>query len=175
MTFNNSLMPWKWGRKNVPVRREDSFLEPSKFLPLQHDLNNVFENFFRSLGSMSLSPFGEMTMTGEFQPRADVIESAKELRVSVELPGLDEKDLDVSIAADAILVRGEKREENEENTSGYYRMERHYGSFYRTIPLPCSVDKDSAKASFKRGVLTVVLPKSKESEQEVRKIIVDKE
>jgi HSP20 family protein len=173
MTFNNSLIPWKWGKRNVPVRREDSLPEYSNFFSLQQDMNRVFDNFFRAFEGAALSPFAETSSM--YQPQVDVTESAKDLRVSIELPGLDEKDLDVSISSDSLTIKGEKREVREENTNGYHRMERHYGAFHRTIPFPCGVDKDKAEATFKRGVLTVVLPKNKEGQQEIRKITIKKE
>lgn len=171
MTFNNSLIPWKWGKRNVPVRRDDSLPEYSNVFSLQHDMNRLFEDFFRSFeGSSPFSRKSDM-----FQPRVDVVESGKDLRVSIELPGLDERDLDVSISNDSLTIKGEKREEREDDTDGYYRLERHYGSFSRTIPFPCDVDKDKAQAVFKRGVLTVVLPKSSQINQEIKRIEIKKE
>jgi HSP20 family protein len=173
MVFNNSLMPWKWGKRNVPVRRDDSLPEYSNVFSLQHDMNRLFEDFFRPFDGSSFSPFSETSCM--FQPRVDVIENEKDLRVSAELPGLDEKDLDVSILNDSLTIKGEKREEKEENAGGYHRIERHYGSFYRNIPLPCEVDKENAEAVFKRGVLTIILPKSKETRREIKKIEIKKE
>lgn len=171
-----NLIPWNWGKKNLPIRREDnsSSHEYSPYLSLQHDMNRVFDNFFRSFDTGLMSPFSEMS-DGLFQPKVEVKESANDLRVSVELPGIDDKDLDVSITDDALTISGEKREAKEENTRGYYRMERSYGSFHRRIPFPCSIDKDKAEATFKKGVLNVVLPKTAEAKQNVKKISIKKD
>lgn len=170
-----NLIPWNWGKKNLPIRKEDNNShEYSPYLSLQHDMNRVFDNFFRSFDTGLMSPFSEMS-EGLFQPKVEVKESANDLRVSVELPGIDDKDLDVSITDDALTISGEKREEKEENTRGFYRMERSYGSFHRRIPFPCSIDKDKAEATFKKGVLNIVLPKTAESKQNVKKISIKKD
>ncbi|HEY9785786.1 MAG TPA: Hsp20/alpha crystallin family protein [Candidatus Obscuribacterales bacterium] len=171
MTFNSNLIPWKWGKKNVPVRKEDSATEYPSFFSLQQDINRVFDNFFRTFESGMMSPFWD-SPSGAFQPRVEVKETDNDLHISFELPGLDEKDLDVSITDDALSVSGEKREEKEENTSGYYRMERTYGSFRRQIPFPCPIDKDKAEATFKRGVLTVKLPKAANAREHVKRITI---
>jgi HSP20 family protein len=173
MAFKNGLIPWKWGKRNLPIRQEDSMPVYSNFLSLHQEMNRVFDNLFRSFEGTSWSPFGEGSEL--FQPRVDVTESGKELRISVELPGLEDKDLDVSISNDALTIKGEKREQHQESTSGYYRMERHYGSFHRTIPFPCAVDTERSQATFKRGVLTVVLPKAKEQARDVKKIPIKKD
>jgi len=137
-------------------------------------MNRVFDNFFRTFETGMMSPFSN-TSEGLFQPRVEVKESANDLRISVELPGIDDKDLDVSITGDALTISGEKREEKEENTRGYYRMERSYGSFNRRIPFPCAIDKDKAEATFKKGVLNVILPKSADAKQQVKKIDIKRE
>ncbi len=167
----NTLIPWKWGKKNVPVKKEESPTENDSLFSLQQDMNKVFENFFQTFDSLPFSSLGDSS-GGLFQPRLDLSESANDLKVSVELPGLTEKDLDISISNEMLTIKGQKREEKSENTNGYYRMERHYGSFYRTVALPCGVDKDAAEATFKNGVLTVILPKTQESRYEVKKIPV---
>ena len=173
MAFNNGLIPWKWGKRNLPVRQEDSAPAYSNFLSLHEEMNRVFDNMFRSFGATPWSSL--VDGSGMFQPRVDVTESAKDVRISVELPGLDDKDLDVSISSDALTIKGEKREQHQESTSGYYRMERHYGSFHRTIPFPCAVDTERSEATFKRGVLTVVLPKAKEDVQDIKKIPIKRD
>ncbi len=98
------------------------------------------------------------------------IETAKEIRVTAELPGLEEKDLEVSLLEGALTIKGEKRDEHEEEKGDVYHSERHYGMFERTISLPSQVDADKVKASFKKGVLKITLPKTKEA-QPNRRII----
>ena len=80
--------------------------------------------------------------------------------VSVELPGLEDKDVNVSLSRDGLTISGEKRQEKEEKRRNYYRAERSYGSFKRSIPLPCEVDAGKVDAVFRKGVLTVTLPKA---------------
>jgi HSP20 family protein len=87
---------------------------------------------------------------------------------------MDETDIDVALTRDSLTIRGEKREEKAENTKSYSLLERAYGSFSRTIPLPCEVDEDRATASFRKGVLTVTLPKAGRS-AETKKIPVTSE
>ncbi|MBX9771587.1 MAG: Hsp20/alpha crystallin family protein [Candidatus Obscuribacterales bacterium] len=170
-----NFIPWNWGKKNLPIRREDksSSNELSPYLPFQNDISCVFDNFFGSFETGMLRPFSEMS-EAMFQPRVEVKESSGDLRVSVELPGIDDKDLDVSISEDALIISGEKREVKEENTCGYYRMERCYGSFHRRIPFPFPIDRDRAEASFKKGVLNVVLPKTTDAKHQVKKINIKK-
>lgn len=172
MAFN-TLLPWKWGKKNIPVRREDVMPEYAPVFSLQQEMNRLFDSFFQGFEHKMFSPFEETAQM--FRPSLDIAESDRDLKVTVELPGLTEKDIDLSISNNSLSIKGEKREEKEENTSGYYRMERHYGSFYRTIPLPCAIDEEKVEAKFKDGVLSVTLPKSSQVLQETRKITVNRE
>lgn len=175
MVFNGNLIPWNWGKKNLPVKKEsNSPSDDSPYFSLQQDMNRVFETFFRTFETSMITPFSDAA-AGVFQPRVEVKESANDVRVSVELPGIDEKDLDVSVSDDYLTINGEKREEKQDNTSGYYRMERTYGSFHRSIPFPCEIDRDKAEATFKRGVLTVILPKTANSQRQIKKIAIKKE
>ncbi|MBX9692306.1 MAG: Hsp20/alpha crystallin family protein [Cyanobacteria bacterium] len=99
-------------------------------------------------------------------------ETDKELLIKVELPGMTEKDLDISITGDLLTISGEKKQEKEETEKGWYRMERQYGSFSRSIPLPYEIDRDKAEALYKHGVLTVKLPKSAAQQKSAKSIAV---
>ncbi|GLS28456.1 Hsp20/alpha crystallin family protein [Mesorhizobium albiziae] len=90
----------------------------------------------------------------------------------MELPGIDQEDVDVSLTDRALTIKGEKKSEREESRKGYHVSERSYGSFYRSIPLPSGVDTDKANAEFKNGVLTVSLPKTREALSRGKKIEV---
>lgn len=94
-------------------------------------------------------------------PSVDVSETEKNVLVKAELPGLEPKDVDLTIERDTLILRGEKKQESEEKNENYHRVERSYGSFHRSIPLPVKVDAEKVKAKFKNGVLTVTLPKDK--------------
>lgn len=136
-------------------------------MALQRDINNVFEDFWDKVEN---GWSGRSDVVGMFGPSTDVTETDKSVDVSVELPGMTEKDVDISVSHDAITIRGEKKVEREEERKGVYMSERSYGSFYRTVPLPAGVDADKADATFKNGVLTVSLPKTAEAQANVKRI-----
>jgi HSP20 family protein len=150
------------GRKNVPARREDN-----PFSLLRREMDSLFNNFFRGF---DMEPFE--SGFGGFSPNIDITENDKEIKVSAELPGMSEKDIDVSLQNDMLTIRGEKKGEKEDKGKDYYRMERSYGSFSRSIPLPVDVETDKAEAKFKSGVLSITLPKSAKAVAETKKIAV---
>jgi HSP20 family protein len=105
-------------------------------------------------------------------PRVDAADTDKEIKVSVELPGLDDNDIEVSLTKETLTIKGEKKEEKGKD---YYRSERSFGSFTRTIPLPVEIDAEKAEASSKKGVLTVNLPKTKQVISETKKVAIKAE
>jgi HSP20 family protein len=107
-------------------------------------------------------------------PRVDVSESENEYEVTAELPGIDEKDVELTLADNVLTIRGEKKVEREEKDKdkNYYMSERSFGSFRRAVPLPAEVDEDRVEANFKNGVLTVHLPKSPQAQARTRRIEV---
>lgn len=140
----------------LPKRREQALAERDPFAVLRREMDTLFDGFFSELGEPARG-------VQSFNPRVDVTENGKEVRITAELPGVEEKDVEVSLSGDAITIKGEKREEKEEKGEEQYRLERSYGAFRRSFPLPCEVDADKATASFKKGVLTVTLPKTAEA------------
>jgi HSP20 family protein len=154
------------GKKTLPVKREA--YDP--FALFRQEMNRLYDSFFRGF---ELEPFE--SRIGAFSPHIDVTESDKDINITAELPGMDDKDIDVSISKDALTIRGEKKEEKEEKKKNYYHMERSYGSFSRTIPLPSEIDTDKVKAQFKKGVLTVTLPKTAKAVKETKKIQIKAE
>jgi HSP20 family protein len=156
------LVPWRRGEKQVPVKREE---EPSIF-SFQREVNRLFDEFSRGWG---LAPFHEFSEQWDaFSPRVDVVEGDKEITVSAELPGMDETEIDLSLSHGVLTISGEKQGEKEDKGRNYYRMERSYGSFQRSVPLPSEVDEDKAKATFKKGVLTITLPKTAQAQARKR-------
>ncbi len=133
----------------------------------RQEMDKLVESFF---GEFDFHPFGRRSVT--FMPQVDVADAGKEIKVSVELPGLDDKDIEVSLTKETLTIKGEKREEKEEKGKDYYRSERSFGSFTRTIPLPFEIDAEKAEASFKKGVLTVSLPKTKRVISETKKVAI---
>ena len=161
MTLRN-LVP-SFGKKRVPVTYESD--NPFSFL--HRDMDRLFDDFF---SGFDIEPFGKRYSS--FSPDIEVSESDKDIKVSVELPGLDEKDIDVSLTDDTLTISGEKKEEKESKEKGYYMKERSYGSFTRSIPLYTDVEADKIDAHFKKGVLTIKLPKSKKEIEAKKKITV---
>ncbi|MFP4598335.1 MAG: Hsp20/alpha crystallin family protein [Persicimonas sp.] len=145
---------------NLPMRRSSS--NGGGMTRMQDQMNRMFEDFLSS--SMPSQFFGNYSPE-QFVPRMDISESGDKLCVTAELPGMGADDIDVNVHGDRLQIRGEKRQEKEEEDEGYYRTERSFGSFQRTIPLPQEVDADKAEATFKNGVLSVEVPKIEGKEQ----------
>jgi HSP20 family protein len=158
------LLPW--ARKDEPAEVKGA--EQNPIAALQRDMNRAFESFW----SEASRSFGGRAGSDDAVPRSDVVETDSGVEVSIELPGLDEKEVEVTLTDEALTIRGEKKVERREEKRGYYVSERSYGSIYRSIPLPAGVDSDRAEATFRNGVLTVRLPQSPEAKTKVKKIAV---
>ena len=163
-TTSSALHPWR------PLER------------LRREIDQLFEDFglgtFRSPFRRTLfdvDPFRRAKAAFSGMPAVDVTETEKGYRVVAELPGMDEKDIEVKIASGMLTIKGEKQEEKEEEKQDYYVRERSFGSFERTFPVPDGVDLDKVEASFKKGVLTVTLPKTAEAQKAEKKITVKAE
>jgi HSP20 family protein len=133
-------------------------------------MNRLFDDAFRGFsGPPATSP--QQQAGGIVEARMNVSETDKELRISAELPGVDEKDVEVTLDGDLLTIRGEKRFEQERGgeQENYHFVERSYGSFQRSVQLPYSVKPEDVRADFRSGVLTLTLPKS-EREQRSRRI-----
>ncbi len=105
---------------------------------------------------------GEEMREGVWQPPVDIFEDAESLVIKAELPGIDQKDIDVRIEDNTLTLRGERKHDQEVRKENYHRVERYYGSFQRSFSLPATIDQEKVKASCDRGVLTVILPKKEE-------------
>lgn len=141
---------------------------------LRREIDQAFENF--GLGSWPRVLTRPMFQTDFFgdrpwniAPAVDIAENDKEFEVTAELPGLDEKDVEVNLSNGNLTIKGERKEETKEREKDYYLSERRYGSFARSFPLPDGVNADKIEASFAKGVLTIKLPKTAEAQAE-RKI-----
>jgi len=162
------LVPWRRNKQDMRIRSECD----DAFGSFYRDMNNLVDRFF---GGFDIEPFGGGELTsGEFMPRVDVNENDKEIKVTAELPGIDEKDIDVTLSRDSLNIRGQKQEETEDKGKDYYRSERRYGSFQRVIPLSSEVDQSKAEADFRKGVLRIRLPKTPEARASRRKIKISK-
>ena len=122
---------------------------------LRDEMNDLFNRFWTSASE----PFG----LAEWSPALDVSETDEAVLVHAEIPGIDPKDLDISVVGDTLTIRGEKTDETEQSGRNYHRVERRYGSFTRSLMLPTSVDPDNVSATAKQGVLEIQLPKKEEA------------
>jgi len=143
----------------------------------RQEFDRLFDEFDRSWGL----PFGRSLFAGgprgrdallTTSPATEVVETDKAFEITVELPGMEETDIEVSVARGMLTVKGEKKEEKQEEKKGYYLSERRYGSFQRSFALPDGVADDRIDARFKQGVLTLTLPKLPEAAPEQKKIAV---
>lgn len=148
------------------------------FESLHHEVNKLFEDFERGMwrpfsrsSLFDFEPFWKREM-GATAPAVDVIEKEDTYEVTAELPGMDEKNIEVKLEDGGLRIKGEKQEQKEEKKKGYYLHERQFGTFERYFSIPESVDIDKIEASFKKGVLTVTLPKRPEAQKPSKKIDV---
>ena len=149
------------------------------FESLRRDIDRLFEDFaggfWRSPFPRSffdLAPFGRGGQAWATTPAVDVTEIDKAYEIAAELPGMDEKNIEVRFADGVLTIKGEKQEEKEEKKKDYYLRERSFGSFQRAFQVPEGVDTDKIEASFKKGLLTVTLPKTAQAQKAAKKIEV---
>ncbi len=152
------LIPWGRQSSTAPVQYQNQ--ETNPILSLRREMDRLFDDLFR--GSLPGLDFGRGRGLAAW-PSLELSETERELRITAELPGMTEKDIELLLDDGMLTLRGEKRSESEDKDRGY--SERYYGRFERRIALPQGVDEQAAKAEFKDGVLTVTLPKSAEAER----------
>lgn len=153
-----SLIPSIWSHEDD---KNDGFRQ------LQRQIDRVFDDFSRGFGMPSL--FKE---DGAWTPRCDISEDDKSLNLTVELPGVEEKDVEVTVLDNVLTVKGEKKSERKDEKKDYHLVERSYGMFSRSIPLAFKVDPAKVDATFKKGVLSVTLPKPPEQQARSRKVAI---
>jgi len=152
------LIPW--GRERSPGVRSSEVMDP--FLALHREVNRLFDDALRGFGAPAWASAG--------WPHTDVVETEREYRVTAELPGLEEKDVDLTFQDGVLTLKGEKKVEHD---GGALHSERYYGRFQRALSVGPGVDEDRISASFRNGVLTVVLPKSPEVESRTKRIRIN--
>jgi len=136
---------------------------------LRSEIDRLFDDFYR--------PARDLALTGGTLPvpAIEMVERDKDYCLTAELPGMKDDDVKITVADRALVIAGEKREDEERKEGGFMLRERRYGSFERRIPLPATVDEDAIEADFSKGVLTVTLPKSKDAAERVRRIDIRKD
>ena len=178
------LAPWNWFKKeeeetgaSLPVRKSGQALpERRPYSPLgqlHQEMDQLFDQFFDGFG---LTPaqrggmFSNSLSDGLLRPTLDIGATDKEYAISVEIPGVDQKDIKLEIVGNTLTISGEKKQEKEEKEKGYYRVERAYGSFKRVLSLPEDADQEAINAKFKKGVLNITLPKKSVSATKMKQI-----
>ena len=158
------LIPWGRGR-DIAVRRGE---EVNPLLTLHREMNRLFDDVFRGF---DLAPFGDRLFDHAMGwPKIEISDGEKDIKVTAELPGLDEKDVEIEIANGVLAIKGEKKTETEDEDRLF--SERHYGRFERRIPVD-DVDEEKVSASFNNGVLTVTMPKLPQAQAKVRRIAIN--
>jgi HSP20 family protein len=152
---------------------------PDVWHSFRGEMDRLFDRFGSGFGFPSLrrmfdiEPSWRSASSFSFSvPAIDMSEDEKVYKISAELPGIDAKDMEVSVSGDMLTLKGEKRQEKEEKDKNYHFSERSYGSFQRSFQLPSSVDRDKVAADFSKGVLTITLPKTVEAQKPQKKIEV---
>jgi HSP20 family protein len=141
-------------RSLMPIGRDRNIARSDNpFMSLQREIDRLFDDFTRGFPAFSTGAAAELL------PNLDVTETDKQIEITAELPGLEEKDVQVNLADNVLTIRGEKKAEKEEKDKTYRLVERSYGSFVRSLELPEGVNADAIKASIDKGVLKVTVPK----------------
>ncbi len=133
---------------------------------LQEKIDRIFEETLRGREPA--------TFSGSWVPAVDIYETDDAIVLEAELPGMDEKDIEVRVEDNVLTIKGERKFEKEAKEENYYRMERYYGAFQRSFTLPSNVDVDKIKAEYKKGILKVTMPKKEETKPKQIKIEVEK-
>lgn len=176
------LAPWNWFKKEhetegrmLPVmRHSDTTGYPAPLAQFHQEFDRLFENFFQgfpfvpsTLPSLSGSATG-----GWLKPSVDIAATDKAYTITAELPGVEENQIDVEISGDTLIIRGKKEHKKEEKKNDYYCVERSYGSFQRQLSLPEDADPDHIEASYKRGVLSLTVPRKPGKREAAKRIEV---
>jgi HSP20 family protein len=157
------LVPWEWHRHPWEWQ-----LKPVPLHDLRERVDHLFDELLSGFHPLAARSFGEI------RPRVDMSETDKQIRITIELPGLDEEDVEILLSGDRLTVKGEKKLETEEKDQEHYLFERSYGAFRRTFTMPPEVDAEKVKATFAKGVLTVTLPKTAVAAKPVKKVAIGK-
>lgn len=164
-----TLVPWAGRHGSTSTTPAPTARDTDPFTAFRRDMDRLFEDAF---GRGLMPTFGEGARM--FTPRMDVTETDGAIVVTMELPGVDEKDVTIDLSGDLLTVKGEKKEESETKEEGRHVVERSYGSFARTLRLPYAIDADTCDATVEKGVLTLRLPKPEEARVAPKRIEIRK-
>lgn len=179
------LKPWNWFKhedstnavnRQVPVTREQGGTAGDSLMRLHQEMDRWFDEISASFGlpSASRRPFGSessaASLANFYRPQIDVGADSNSYEIKLDVPGIDESDLSIEVRDDVLMIRGEKQDRNESKDKHYYRVERSYGAFQRTLALPDDANADKISARLDRGVLCLQIPRRKGVEQDSRRI-----
>jgi HSP20 family protein len=169
----------------VPVKNEKAAAQPMRtraaawhpFQALHQEIDRLFADFGRGFPPLAS---GRDRLEGpafwgagyDLSPAVDVVDGGANYQITAELPGLDEKDVEVTVADDVLTIKGEKGAEKEDKKKDYYRAERSFGSFQRSFELPESIDQSKIEASFQKGLLTIIIPKTTAAQMAAKTIAI---
>jgi HSP20 family protein len=152
-----------------PFRPGGGMFPGDPFLSLHREMNRLFDDVFRGIGGPAVTGSQGQGGVGNFvNASMNVSETDKEIRITAELPGVTEQDIDVSLDDDVLTIRGEKKFESTDEKENFHFVERSYGTFQRSLRLPYAVNSEQVQASFENGVLTVMVPKAERQERSRR-------
>ena len=187
------LNPWNWFKheendlandseipisRNVSKERAVAETDQNPILKLHREIDQLFDNVFSGFGIPSLRKHFPVRnhMNSDFpnfyRPNIDVSGDEKKYEIDLDVPGLSEPDLSIEVKGDVLLIKGEKEDKKESDDKKYYRMERSYGAFQRTLSLPEDADADAIKANLKDGVLKLEVPRRETEKQDVKHISI---
>lgn len=183
------LKPWNWFRhetthevNQIPVNKSEAgtgrhlWRQDDPFLRIHQEMDRMFDDAFRSFGLPNITARAQRDLpalghsAGFFQPQVDISADKNQYEISVDLPGLNDVDVHLELQENILTIRGEKEEVSENEDKKFYRVERHYGSFQRTLALPDDADADAIKADMKQGVLKISIPKKETPESVATRI-----
>jgi len=163
--------------EHKPAERSSAMQVRLPFEGLRREVDRLFEDFDRDFwrfpvrrSMFDIEPFWRRELSWAAAPAVDIVEKDDAYEIKADLPGMDEKGIEVKVSDGNLTIKGEKQDEKEEKKKDYYLRERHFGSFERSFAVPEGVDPDKIDAAFRKGVLTVTLPKKAEARKPVKKI-----
>jgi HSP20 family protein len=184
-----SIIPWDWfkheeAQKNtqnsIAVKHANELSESVIHQPIYHlhnEIDRLFNDFFQNVNFPSIH---SKLLTGNnlfndhfFKPNTNISTSGDNYLISVEAPGMDEKDLNIELKDNVLIIKGNKQEEKQEKETHYYRSERYYGTFQRLISLPEDARTEAIDANMKNGVLSITIPKEKGDESKIKQITIN--
>jgi HSP20 family protein len=161
------LIPWSRGNNQAPTIYRGGDRDP--FLSLHREVNRLFDEVFRGFDTPSM--FGQMSTRSGSWPTVEISENEKEIRVWAEVPGLEEKDIEVLLEDGVLTLRGEKKSQTEDKDRQF--SERYYGRFERRLALGSEIENDKVTATFTNGVLAISLPKSAKAQANAKRIEIN--